>query len=384
MEHEGGNPFACRVAAPFGNTHRQAAELGYHSLGMLSSSASSIENKKQKLPQGFQYGFTWTQPMVKEYFNIEWVGDLSGEDVLQMGGISTKLNPVQAEYLSDLEHIITFNEAPQLGNIRSRSKPLKLVLQEILTKVSPDSEYYKNLRKLSGHQCLLSSGRNITAFIRNMEKYVQLIEEKDELCPCGFYQDLAGRFTDMFLFVEFNPLSSVWENLKGVDVTTKPDLRLSTNKSNGLALSLKVNRLKIEEEDYQGPPPKKRKWSWHPNSSQDHPDTSVVKRLGPGKISFTDQVEGQHAGQLLVDLHSMKEKLTDSCKNYVMPGMVIEGTSNAITMLVISKTYYDRIENNEPLGKEDKGKIYFSWFYDFMMESQCSYLIKLLLSLNNI
>ncbi|XP_063411677.1 uncharacterized protein LOC134694584 [Mytilus trossulus] len=353
---------------------------------MLSSPASSIGNNKQKLPHGCQYGFTWTQPMVKEYFNIEWVGDLSGEDVLQMGGIRTELNPVQAEYLSDLEHIITFNEVPKLGNIKSRSKHLKLVLQEMLTKVSPDSAYYKDLRKLSGHQCLLSSGRNITAFIRNMEKYVKLIEEKDELCPCGFYQDLAGRFTDMFLFVEFNPLSSVWENLKGVDVTIKPDLRLSTNKSNGLALSvneLKVNRLKIEEEDYQGPPPKKRKWSWHPNSSQDLPDSSVVKRLGPGKISFTDQVEGQHAGQLLVDLHSMKEKLTDSNNTYLMPGLVIEGTSIAMTMLVISKTHFDKIKNNEPLGEEDKGKIYFSWFYDFMMESQRSILIKLLLSLNN-
>lgn len=54
-----------------------------------------------------------------------------------------------------------------------------------------------------------------------------------------------------------------------------------------------------------------------------------------------------------------------------------------MTMLVISKTQFDRIENNEQLGDEDKGKISFSWFYDFMRERQRSNLIKLLLSLNN-
>lgn len=42
-----------------------------------------------------------------------------------MGGISSELNPVFTEYLSDLEHIITFNQVPRLEIIRSRSKIFK-------------------------------------------------------------------------------------------------------------------------------------------------------------------------------------------------------------------------------------------------------------------
>lgn len=111
MADKGRNQSISWISAFFYNMHRPAAELDDVS---LSSSASSIEYDDQKLPRCYESVSKWTQPMVKEYFNIECVGDLSGEDVLQMGGIISELNPVQAEYLSNLEHIITFKEVPRL------------------------------------------------------------------------------------------------------------------------------------------------------------------------------------------------------------------------------------------------------------------------------
>ncbi|CAC5388434.1 unnamed protein product [Mytilus coruscus] len=252
MADKGGFQSSSFFSAPLDILCRQAAVLDEVS---LSSSASSVRNDDLKLPRVYKSVSRWTQLMLKEYFNIECVGDLYGEDVLQMGGISTELNPVQAEYLLDLEHILTFNEAPRFENIRSRSKHLKLILQEMLSNQSPDSEYYKNMRKQSG----------------------------------------------------FNQLTSVWENLKGVDVTSKPDLRLFTDKRNGPALcviEVIVNRKIIvksvvkmdtdtqEEEDFHSPLLKRKKKSWNSNSSQNLSDSYVVKRLAQGRNSFTEQVKG--------------------------------------------------------------------------------------------
>lgn len=82
-----------------------------------------------------------------------------------------------------------------------------------------------------------------------------------------------------------------------------------------------------EEKDFQSPSPKRRKRSWNSNSSQDLSDTSVGKILSQGTNALTGQWEGQLAGQLLVDLFSMKEKPTDNNPNYYMPCMVVDGTS---------------------------------------------------------
>lgn len=58
----------------------------------------------------------------------------------------------------------------------------------------------------------------------------------DWVSICTLFTDYIIASGFFFNNFRFNPLTSVWENLKGVDVTSKPDLRLFTEKSNGPAL----------------------------------------------------------------------------------------------------------------------------------------------------
>ncbi|CAC5409202.1 unnamed protein product [Mytilus coruscus] len=59
-------------------------------------------------------------------------------------------------------------------------------------------------------------------------------------------------------------------------------------------------------------------------------------------------------------------------------------TQVAVTMLVISKTHFGKIEKNEPLGLDDRAKIYVSCFYDYLNEEERDELIQVFLIMNNI
>ncbi|CAG2226494.1 unnamed protein product [Mytilus edulis] len=95
-------------------------------------------------------------------------------------------------------------------------------------------------------------------------------------------------------------------------------------------------------------------------SQSDSTDSSppTRRRQRHGTSTLADKVKGQHAGELLLDLHSIKKKRFSNCSEYYMPGMIVDGTGVSITMLVISRSHYEKIERNEPLDPEDKAQIY--------------------------
>ncbi|VDI82408.1 Hypothetical predicted protein [Mytilus galloprovincialis] len=64
-------------------------------------------------------------------------------------------------------------------------------------------------------------------------------------------------------------------------------------------------------------------------------------------------VLGQHAGELLLDLHKFVTKDCDTDK-YKMTGMIVKGTMVFVTVLEISRQHYIKLAANKELKDEDK------------------------------
>ncbi|CAG2226495.1 unnamed protein product [Mytilus edulis] len=338
----------------------------------------------QKLPHLYDSVSNWTIQMVEKYLHIFYTGEgmeYSGEYVLQQGGIKTELTTYQKEYMTDLESILTFNGSMYTYKYRSKTKA-KPMLQTILNKVSPQNT--SNLKDRPIYRYL----HNVAVFVKYMLKYVDKVQETEwfnNKIPEGFYTELVGRFAEMCLLItNYQPEKSVWKNFKGITVKSKPDLRFFKSGIDDIETEtafavIEVKRDIDTDEICQSAPPKRMKRSLSSGSQSDSTNSSPPTRRQQrnGTSTLADKVKGQHAGELLLDLHSIKKK-----KDLVIAQNITCRVS--ITMLVISRSHYEKIERNEPLDPEDKAQIYVSFFYDFLNQDERNELMRVFMMLNNI
>ncbi|XP_076117642.1 uncharacterized protein LOC143085270 [Mytilus galloprovincialis] len=345
----------------------------------------------QKLPHIYDRVSNWTIQMVEKYLHFFYTGEgmeYSGEYVLQQGGIKTELTTYQKEYMTDLESILTFNGSMYTYKYRGKTKA-KPMLQTILNKVSPQNT--SNLKDRPIYRYL----HNVAVFVKYMIKYVDKVQETEwfnNKIPEGFYTELVGRFAEMCLLItNYQPEKSVWKNFKGITVTSKPALRFFKSGIDDIETEtafavIEVKRDIDTDEICKSAPPKRMKRSLSSGSQSDSTNSSppTRRRQRNGTSTLADKVKGQHAGELLLDLHSIQKKRFSNCSEYYMPGMIVDGTGVSITMLVISRSHYEKIERNEPLDPEDKAQIYVSFFYDFLNQAERNELMRVFMILNNI
>lgn len=54
------------------------------------------------------------------------------------------------------------------------------------------------------------------------------------------------------------------------------------------------------------------------------------------RVTREEKLKGQHAGELLLDLHRIVEdKFSENCSEYSMPGLIIDGTRVNIEFILI-------------------------------------------------
>ncbi|XP_052079421.1 uncharacterized protein LOC127717701 [Mytilus californianus] len=311
----------------------------------------------------------WTTQTVERNLNIFYKHLVSGTDVLHRGGIAIALTDIQNQFMEYLKSVLHFSE--NLDGFRLYASRIKLQLTDV-------------------KQELLRSG----AFKSNQMSLQYFIQLLENLCDKAsmeepeygtLFTELVSRFAEVCLLMPYNhPERSCWEDFlgrPGFNLTSTPDLRFyrygfDHSKSRSSFCVVQTNNM---PKDTTEPCRKKQKKKFDSES-----ETSGDDDIQYSRTSLEDRLKGRHAGALLVDLHTIvKEKHDDTCIEYSMPGMLVDGTRVCLTMLVISKDHYEKLKVGQELTKDDAATIYYSTFYDILLQSQRNDLIELFLCLNN-
>ncbi|XP_071148087.1 uncharacterized protein [Mytilus edulis] len=338
---------------------------------MLKSNANGRKRSSKDSGSGKMYVAPfvseWTTQTVEKKLHISYEHLISGTDVFQRGGINIALTDIQMKYFEYLKSFLTFSES--LDGFRLYASRIKQHLTDIKQELFMSTAFYS---------CQIS-----------LQYFIQLLENLCDKASMeepeygSLFTELVSRFAEVCLLMPYNhPERSCWENFlgrPGFNLTSTPDLLfykygfdLSKSRS-----SFCVVQMSNKPKDTTEPCRKKQKCDSENDTSSD--DDSRYSRT-----SVEDRLKGRHAGALLVDLHDIiKDKYDNTCEEYSMPGMLVDGTRISLTMLVISKDHYERLENGQELTKDHAATIYYSTFYDILLQSQRNDLIQLFLCLNN-
>ncbi|XP_076085606.1 uncharacterized protein LOC143056400 isoform X2 [Mytilus galloprovincialis] len=222
----------------------------------------------------------------------------------------------------------------------------------------------------------------------------------------GFFTGFVGVFADLCcLRVQYcnRARHVVMENLKGIkQVTSEPDLRLFRCGLNHEFSKVMVSVIEVKPDSYYTPvapadvkpdEKRKRKFRGSPrrsgSSSENLHYRSSTSSMEPLESADThdteelaieadlhDRVLGQHAGELLLDLHNKhkrdeKQLSEDELKKKLtMSGMIVDGTRVFFTLLEISRKHYQKLKDNEALDDDDKAVIFYSNPKDILLEPE--------------
>ncbi|XP_052082025.1 uncharacterized protein LOC127719792 [Mytilus californianus] len=93
------------------------------------------------------------------------------------------------------------------------------------------------------------------------------------------------------------------------------------------------------------------------------------------------RVLGQHAGELLLDLHTFVNLTEMTTLSF--PGMIVNKTEVILTLLEISCDHLQKLESDTDILLDQRGTIYYSKPFDIMDCEDRSVLIDSLIRLNN-
>ncbi|XP_052075666.1 uncharacterized protein LOC127713089 [Mytilus californianus] len=217
---------------------------------------------------------------------------------------------------------------------------------------------------------------------------------------------------------------AVWDNLRGIGklVISKPDFRFHctgedfSDVHSNLFTVIKVKnkgqyaeeeKLKRKQQEDSEKRAKRRRYTvsssssstpTSPTESDEHRCYSEALKQNPLQTekSFKPRIEidvgmhtlGQHAGELLLDLHNYMERHSD-VKNekpstLTMPGMIIDKTMVYITLLEMSYQHYEKLARAEQLTSEDRATIYYSAPHSIFDKEDSFILFNTMVYLNNI
>lgn len=192
----------------------------------------------------------------------------------------------------------------------------------------------------------------------------------------GLLTHLVGSFAELcYLDVEYcNQAHQAEMDLYGTIVRSEPDLRLYTSGPECEASNTMVSVIKVKPGYRSSPDPDMGLPRKRLTGSLRSCDYGVIldkEHADPIALNLHDDVLGQHAGELLLDLHlkyRMKSSTCyeDDCKVNML-GMLVDGSLIYLTVLEMTWQHYQKLKNNQPLEPEDQATIQYTSPQNFLM-----------------
>ncbi|XP_064624175.1 uncharacterized protein LOC135485710 isoform X2 [Lineus longissimus] len=291
----------------------------------------------------------------------------------------------------DEEMSLAFSESfmartPSSGNGAECQDPSKKILEDLLKDVQEEEDRVKFLRQNTlADQSMDTAWRTpvsrafdfldfrLTMFcLHFLEALDSLIENhvnglpSDEHCFENLFQTFARIF-----FLELRIASKRSMNLFGENVSSIPNLRCEVLHGHRLqgGLVITVAEVKPHVKESQ------------PISSYNLPSGGPSEESfeNPDDFDLPDEVFGQHAAELLVELPYTA--LTRFGNKECIFGMIIQCTKVRLTCLHMSDEHLQMLQESEPieLNADDKAKIHYSRPYDILNREDRKHLAYILL-----
>ncbi|XP_052072114.1 uncharacterized protein LOC127710361 [Mytilus californianus] len=116
--------------------------------------------------------------------------------------------------------------------------------------------------------------------------------------------------------------------------------------------------------------------------SSEHVLETSKEQLPEILTDLNKRVLGQHAGELLLDLHEYG--FDDHTSKLTLPGMIVDGTKVYFTLLEMTKTHHEKLCKNLELDETDIATIYYARPLDILSQESRNILIENFVRLNNI
>ncbi|XP_052072340.1 uncharacterized protein LOC127710495 [Mytilus californianus] len=377
----------------------------------------------------------WQRYHVENVLHINYEKNSSElSDVLEKIPKINNLSSQQKKYIEILKNT---NFGPNIGLKRTayaNSQTIKL-LDEALEELEASIPIIKSsLTSANGSLIYVRMREYITALVGFVNTIYQISKTcaehaEKEMTPFiseETYSGVVSAFAAMCgLRVENGTADNqaVWDNLRGIGklVISKPDFRFHCTGENFKDLhskSLTVievkykgqyteeeNRKRKQQEDSEKRAKRRRYNVSNSSSSSSTPTESVEHRcyseaLKQNPLQTENNIRplieldvgkhtlGQHAGELLLDLHNYMEQHSD-VKNekpstLTMPGMIIDKTMVYMTLLEMSYQHYEKLAGAEQLTSEDRAIIYYSAPHSIFDKEDSFILFNTMVYLNNI
>ncbi|CAC5418978.1 unnamed protein product [Mytilus coruscus] len=329
------------------------------------------------------------------------------KDVLQTMQILHELDEKQKQYVSSLQNFLKFDS--NLDEFCHRPVLVKEKLDRLIAKRNSSNE-------LQPHNevsvSTLKGDRFITALYR--------LHDKIQKQRRARYRLNEGMFTQLILtlgeicYLEGERCSSgdesIWCNLRECKrVISNPDCRFykqghlmnvncpAVKPTSVVSIHEVKNAKKFEGLEHPENKRKRKRFKRLQSSTEESESCSSggISSWSSGQLldmskeplpeiiaDLNVKVLGQHAGELLLDLHEYGSD--DHISKLTTPGLIIDGTKVYFTLLEMSKSHYEKLCKNLELDETDRAIICYSRPLDILHFESRNTLIENFVQLNNI
>ncbi|XP_071181562.1 uncharacterized protein [Mytilus edulis] len=344
-----------------------------------------------QLPFSYKWVSKWERRTVEDVFQIYYNENFCGSpsDIMSRIGFVGNLSIEQKEYIETIKKYLHINVGVgELSEVYIANVPRdRLVV---------DSKLKESLENLDNEKEEYIRGR-VYKFLCSITDLLDALKVCRNISDAyeGHYTTLFSTFAELCCLNAklgiFKSDQSTWKNLGGLDkVISQPDIRLFkygvfTKSSIDRKRVVSVVEVKksrhhrdLDSSDSDGEACK----STSSVSSVRSRSSDTSENAPKIELLLNRAVLGQHAGELLLDLHKFvtKDCYTDQ---YKMPGMIVKGTMVFVTVLEISRQHYIKLAANKELEDGDKAIIYYSRPFNILNERDRNVLIESFVRLNN-
>ncbi|XP_052101284.1 uncharacterized protein LOC127735199 [Mytilus californianus] len=320
-----------------------------------------------------------------EFLNIYYEKEYVNDPLDVMGRIPT-LQPFSREqnhFTDSLKSSLQFNASyknfDETYNFHTIENGLKKELVDTICKLNknPEQDRFIKFKVSRFLKCLHRFMNNMESLRMNYEEYK------------GNFKHLLGSFVEMCgleVLECSDTCQSVWRNLQRTKaVVSKPDFRLYKSGLEDFLLLDDEVVVPVTEVKQSHEPLQSRSKEMNSTTNPACSDNQAKSQI---ELDFNEDILGQHAGTLLLDLDRYCLKKTVYIdEDYVMriPGIMFKGTQVLFTLLEMNRSHHRKLRYSEDLDDEkDMAKIYYSRPLDILVEKDRCTLIESFMRLNNI
>lgn len=296
-------------------------------------------------------------------------------DVLNKIGNNQTFSDYQKLYMEKIKSYLTFdavyNETTHSDYSYNEfyKSFMKPVLDTILQKISVNEDTEPRL---------IIANCYVADFINDISYLLKRIEEDiTKTVPEEVYTSIVSSFATMcFLKPRVGKEDpTTWTNLFGLNVISKPDLRLykkgtpsAFERPKTVVSVVEVKKGIQKDTNYL----KSSDTSSSASGSEDEATRPQIM------TELNERILGRHAGELLLDFNRF------AIKNK-MPGMIVNGTKVIFTLLDMPSGHYCKLAANQQLDNStDKATIYYSKPLNILINKDRDILIEAFMKLNNL